>query len=1350
MSQRNDSGTSSPSELDEAFTKVLGYLNFSNGKSDVDFLGQLNHLAVFCGVETSWEPLQSSLNEQLKQLAGSNPAFSDAAQATAALSITFDALLPAYLEFHSDLLFHLKPADFVNPLFLGRCFEAVLEQGGPWNEVERVVAGALERLNDYLGYRPVPVLENGRKMMPYDHERFRPLPLYIEGAGVSPGDHQPIIEKALAMLKSTPSDVLIGAHFDLANLSELALDVRAYDHDHPVYKRTNYLFGEWDPHLIDNKGDYRRFVIRKIIFDALIEWVSFQVDQEEAIFDAGAVLCGTILMASAISGDGPSCHDSTTTLTSLLPVVARQRDDFYARLMSSQDGNRAKRLIAEAKATQQPFGHVRQALNLHLAHFGARQVQYRQLANLYARMGHSEAAREQAAIIPSVSARFECEVQWRITSALGAIDRNDIELADKLLLEVEGLVVRAVHCGAFVDPWNILGFQGNFPLFQSREDSIPDQRVEILLDLMERIFGAFSRALGEAAAQGQKARVDELTARFEKLAEYWDQFAAHVIDDLPKVFGGESLESARHVAEALSDWRAAGEAAGDISFWRKHVSRFTSAKSYACVVETLLSRGDSVAAMALLVQWLSVSDEVGIESGQYSIHALLIDWINRVTTNADGSLQTPGDWASIRRLFDFLEANAGEYWEVPQLESFGGASSSATTKEPGLEDWDVDRDEKWLDEEDDEDNIFEAAYEGIVFKDSTDDGNEGEVLDSGTIPGNTEFEILNRHLEPRIKFVMALAQLWQIAATALAAEFQGAPAAKTAKLSDEQVDTLTEWSQRVRRLQEDLLKLLTAIWEQELDETGGDHDANVEYDIQLQTKFYLLNTVIATHINCRVAEVGLLCLLPPTSDAVALPEEDRQMIEFYRAVMSQDVQLVSKLLAGQFHRLSRKPLLYVPLDNGGHPTQILVARTVQTDIRFLLKQLPRLGLFRETWHVVRLAHRMERETRPDQMSVTEFDRIFRTALRNTIECIVESSETWDNGNYSDERLTALVSEILGHYREQWHRHSRTMRLSSVEGLRHDVVWEDVKEFVEVFGDDLFHARSLTLGNVRTILHNGVDWFIAQLAEHDDPLHPSRLVEALEAGDIDIDDAVEILELIYGSVVDKFDRFLEYNTTTTQSDYGDKFYVLLDFLRVEAVYDRGAWERIPDSIVHRSLAMAGKQNALALLEDSFEEDSREEANRHVESLQKLEREYGVHLPGVADRINERFTKPLAVNRMLALVKPAMRPQIDDKEAYEKFALLRREIESYMEDTAGSAIDIPQWLQDVGREVNRLEAPSDYIRPPELELRLPILISSESSIREQLETWSTGVAAPERKRRKKSSRKRPQDDNDDEQE
>jgi len=35
------------------------------------------------------------------------------------------------------------------------------------------------------------------------------------------------------------------------------------------------------------------------------------------------VLAGTILMAAGISGSGPTAHDSSTTLSSLIPRIAR-------------------------------------------------------------------------------------------------------------------------------------------------------------------------------------------------------------------------------------------------------------------------------------------------------------------------------------------------------------------------------------------------------------------------------------------------------------------------------------------------------------------------------------------------------------------------------------------------------------------------------------------------------------------------------------------------------------------------------------------------------------------------------------------------------------------------------------------------------------------------------------------------------------------------------------------------------------------------------------------------------------------------------------------------------------------
>jgi hypothetical protein len=257
-----------------------------------------------------------------------------------------------------------------------------------------------------------------------------------------------------------------------------------------------------------------------------------------------------------------------------------------------------------------------------------------------------------------------------------------------------------------------------------------------------------------------------------------------------------------------------------------------------------------------------------------------------------------------------------------------------------------------------------------------------------------------------------------------------------------------------------------------------------------------------------------------------------------------------------------------------------------------------------------------------------------------------------------------------------------------------------------------------------------------LEQQEDPLHPNQLLAAIARGDVEHEAAVEFIELTYSAIVDRFDRFLEYNTTTTQSDYGDKFYVLLDFLRVEAAYDRQAWERIPESIVHRSLAMSARPQALGMLEDFLEANSRADADKHLATLRDLELKYGVHLPSISDRLKERFIKPLAVNRMLSLVEPAMQQTTTATETFER---LRQEVISYMQDQTGSAVDVPQWLQDIEREISRLEAPSDYIKPPELEIRLPVRKVAEDEVRNQLQVWGESLSSSERTK-KNSGRRR----------
>ncbi|WP_166828364.1 hypothetical protein [Thalassoroseus pseudoceratinae] len=1326
---------------------LMGYLNFSRGEANAEFQRGVNDLCRELG--PGWRPheLRDSLLASLEHAPTQNAAFQDVGQAKAVIDLTLNRLLPTYREFHHDLLFHLSDEDFAHPFLLTRMFEAVLSQGPSWDETERIVQGALDQLNDYLGYRPLAVLENGQQMQPYPHERFRPAPLYIRDAGVAFGPYEELITRTLEFFERTPASIQQSSFFDLAQLDEIALDLRAHDHLHPANKRTNYMFGEWDPHLIDSKGYFKRFVLRKVILDALLTWMTDAarrqrgIGRDELLHDASAVLCGTMLMASSISGSGPGMHDSLTTLTSLLPKVARQRDAFYERLLQEASGARAKRLKREARLTQQPFGHVRQRLNIELAKYGARQVQTRHLGQLYARMGYYSAARKQALAIPVPSARFECEIQCLITETHLRSERGELTKAVECVRSIEDMLHRGIECGALIDPWNILGFQGQFPLFHTREDSLHDMRAESLIEMMERIFRAHSHALTESAARGNSELGRELSQRFGRLADWWDRFATTVVEDLPDVSGAESVSSARHVAAALSEWQTAGAEAGDISFWRQHVDDFQSSKAYAVVVDALLERSDRVAALGLLMQWLSETEDIGLESGTYSLTVRLVRWMRLVTddavTNSDSS-----SLSTVVRLFALLEANAEHLWQPPSLGDALGYGSTDDIDEDSDEHESLDdayETGDWDDDDDEQDELFGAAYDDVVFKDSADDGFDSDTVDEGNRSGDTAIEQLADQLEPRLRFLETLAQLWEMAAQPVAERLRNV----TEPLSNESdalLNHVQSWIQHVNRLQRGLQKLMTNIWDFDILPSSGDPDSNVEYDEQVQTQFYLVQTIMTTAVGLQGAERSLRSCIPVginlLGESRKRSAEETAILEVYRGILTRKPTQVQQALPRLLKHLSRKPLLYVPLSNDGDPELIRQVQGLQSLIRFLLAQLPGLGLLRETWQVLQTAFRMERSSRPMGQAVTEFDQLFRIALRSSVDSVIRSSSNWQfntkqprssrrrrsqrqqhqprirhrrrrglnprrqqrTREQRNAALVEIVSVIVQQYSGLWLKHSQTTRLSTVEGLADAGLWKDVKDFIRRYGADLFHARMLTLGNVRTILHSGVDLFLDYLEETADPLRPMKLIDDMDDGTIDRDQVVEYLELIYGTLVDRIDRFVEYNSTTTQSDYGEKFYCLLDFLRAEAAYERDAWNLTPFVVAHEQLAAHAEPEVARLWESVFARRNQETAEQHVLRLQRLEKLHGMHLPALTDRIEERFVKPLAVNRMLALVEPAVEDARNNRQPSAAFEALREEIQNYLESTSGSGIDVAPWLRNIEKEVELADPFGSFAERP----------------------------------------------------
>ncbi len=1271
----------------QCYRDLLGYLNFSDGTPGARFRVCMNQLFQFCDFDCRLSGIRNHLLDELQNLAESGEsAFQQTDQARRVIETTFDVLFPAYKQHHADLLFHLEPVDICQPLFVARVFEATLSTGtnSGWDDVAALTTDALKQLNTYVGYRPVAILENDRRMQVFDHERFCPTPLYWQDVGTATGSYQRLIEATLEFLGKLPEDMTAPAHFSLAHLSELSLDIRAHDHLHPVNKRTNYMFGEWDPEVIDTKGFYRRFVIRRIILDSLQRWMdaSSEIPEEERLFDASAVLAGTILMASAISGSGPDTYDSSVSLTSLLPMVARQRDHFYQSLLETSSGIRRQRLIASAEESRQPFGHVRHQLNMYLSQYGANQVQHRHLAAFYASLGFEEAACEEAAVIPCVSARFESELQSRLMLIHRAVRGGELAAAHELLTECIDLLHRGIQCGAIVDPWNVLGFQGMFPLFIAREDAIPDNRVEVLIEVVEQLFDASSAIMAEAAAAGQSDVHLAVEKEFRTLAEEWDTYATTTVSDLPEVRGDESLTAAQHVARALAEWRTAGESAGDISFWREHVSNFESPRSFAQVVHVLIERNDQVAALGLLMQWLSEADKMGLESGKHSMHSLLHSLLRAINTNPDRSQQCQ----MLRRLFAFLEANADTFWVVPLLKEFvdrhrnpSGDGAETDPSETGL---DLDH---LFDEEDEQSDLFQAAYDNVVFRDSADDGVEGDTVDEGYGPGTTEFEIIYREIEPRLKFLHTLGSLWGSTAVALSQQVSSGPP------DAEQQEHIRGWLVSIRHFLKELGNLVGEVRDHDIQTYSADLDANIEYDIQLQSRFLLMQNAVSTTVEFLMAERMLCCVL---LDGENLPGRgrafDKELVVMLRAVLSHDSATVHQNFGRFIKALESRPLLYVPFEHGGQPTGILKARTLQAVIRLLLSQLPRLGLLEETFRLLQTAFRMERSSRPLGQAVTEFDRLFRIGLARSVEAILHAASRWKTETSRQRRnVYRRIQRLLDAYRELWSTHSSSMRLSVVEELHDEDRATEIREFIETYGDDLFHTRMLTLGNARAIVHHGAESLLDELEQNLGIVQAVKIIDDINAELIDRDEATDMMEFVYESVVDNFDRFLEYNTTTTHSDYGNRLYCLLDFLRLESLYERFNWNNVPYQIAHEAIVRFGATDLGADVEEELAGKTCEVAESLVEELDVLEAEYGVQLPTLHDHIKERIVATLSVNRMTARVgrcSPGLN-DASDEDAAENFKILRQEIGDFMESRLGSGIEPPDWMQELAREFDR---------------------------------------------------------------
>lgn len=1331
---------SAPDSLDDPLRRVAGYLNFSSGPPDIATVAAFNEVYAeasngdpLTGLP-AWLVVESWIRAMLVRMSADGGAFADVSLAERYIRLVWSDLLPAYMDFHRDQLFHQRPELLYNGFMLARACGAVLSVGSEHDDAQ-IVAAAIEQMDDFVGYRPVAVLENVDGQ-PYRHEFISTIPLYIRGAGLSAGPYRELLGRAIECLRSTDPGILRAAAFEIDHLEEISIDPRSYDFDHPVNRRPNYHFGQWDDRKITADGYYCRFVVRGVTLDSLLSRLQDEptLDGDEAITEAAIVLAGTILMASGVSGWGPGAYGSDVTLSSLMKPIASYRDAFYDDQLAQIGGDHGKRLRDEAGRRHQPFGGVRQHLNAALARRRAAQLQYVQLARLYARMGYPDSATRQADNVAAASARLICRIDCSMTQGLRCLRSGDLETAAAIPADAFALIKRSIECGALIDPRDILGFGGNFSLYPGPESSVHDTRVEDILYLIEHLFGYIARVWSEAAARDDSAVYDAMESCYREVADWWRQYAAHTVESIEATDPLESYDSAKLVARALRYWHQGGAAAGDVKFWAGHAEWFDSPRAYALVISALLERNDFVSSMALLVHWMSQADRVGLRSGGSSLARLSERWLLRMRASSGGdapSMNAAQAWPAARRFFDHLEANAAEFWSAPQFDL-----SDGSTPAPMRDDDEWEQRIAAVDEDDSEAGLFDAAYEGMTYQDTTDDGVEGSIFDPGGGDDSSrgELESESKRLIEHLNFLQSMARMWAVAADMALAASRFESDSDTA----ERRDTLAGWADHARRNRIGLLELLEAVRNYRVTAGGSDRDSMRSYDRLRVLRDSLMERIIGTAVEMsdsrRLICAAMWALTPvkdratvgrdlplPTGDPVgsdrSMGVDDAAAVQLLGALLAGDADLVRHDFPPFVENTLPRSLLYIPLARGGDPVKIFVARLRQRLFQHLLHWLPRRGLISEACRLIETAREMEQNNPIGLGAVTEFDSLFRAGFRSLVQAMVDSvhqemgatlpkltsAGTGDEDHApdatgkgspdapsgeSDDALIPLLERLTEVMLASWLAHSQTLRLSPLELVNDPKHWNRLVEFIKTYGDPIFTQTFLQLGNVRAILHQGVFDWLKRVADDDDPAwQETRLIQDIHAGQLSLAEAERWITTVYEALIDHHAEYMDYNSTTTQSDRGELIYMLLDFLRLRVRYERIAWNLKPVMWAHEVLVRGNMDSPAMMWRRSLSERIGQEAELYVQRLRKMQSQYAMRMPTVADRILERFIQPMTIDRMRALVAPAMR----DAEAGQpspSFELLEQEAELLTRHPSGVGLDVPLWLDSLEEEVEKI--------------------------------------------------------------
>jgi len=159
------------------------------------------------------------------------------------------------------------------------------------------------------------------------------------------------------------------------------------------------------------------------------------------------------------------------------------------------------------------------------------------------------------------------------------------------------------------------------------------------------------------------------------------------------------------------------------------------------------------------------------------------------------------------------------------------------------------------------------------------------------------------------------------------------------------------------------------------------------------------------------------------------------------------------------------------------------------------------------------------------------------------------------------------------------------------------------------------------------------------------------------------------------------------------------------------------------LAHEILVRRGREAAARVWRKALSERIHDEADQYLAKLSDLQKKYAMRMPTVADRLAERFVRPLSIDRIRALVEPAV-TQVRLGGKIPKFELLEEETELLTREPTGVGLDVPAWLVALEEEVENVLRPlHERRRDEDLATLIPATMLTLRQARKQLKEWTS---------------------------